>query len=68
MWGALKKKRENEDGEMRVVATLLARLQVNQLPTLGDKLMKYAASNWTLVNRGKGGGWGAKMVGMGDGG
>lgn len=61
-----KKERENEDGEMRVVATLLARLQVNQLPTLGDKLMKYAASNWTLVNRGRGGGvkwWGWGMGG-----
>lgn len=60
-----KKKRENEDGEMRVVATLLARLQVNQLPTLGDKLMKYGASNWTLVNRGGGGGVKWRGWGMG---
>lgn len=28
-----------------------ARLEVNQLPALGDKLLKYTASNWTLVNQ-----------------
>lgn len=50
------------------VATSPARLQVNQLPVLGDELVKYAASNWTLVNQG---GWGnrgaSEMVRVGDG-
>lgn len=49
------------------IATSPARLQVNQLPALGDKLLKYAASNWTLVNQEAGGGLGVKMVRMGDG-
>lgn len=44
---------------MRVVASGPARLQVHQPPALGDKLMKYAASNWTLVNHGVGG-WGTR--------
>lgn len=63
-WGVMKKKKEEEDRDTRV-ATSPARLQVNQLPVLGDKLMKYAASNWTLVNQGveggktvRDGGWG----------
>lgn len=50
-----RREKKKEDGEMRV-ATSPARLQVNQLPVLGDKRMKYAASNWTLVNQG--GVWG----------
>lgn len=46
------------------IATSVARLQVNQQPILGDKLMKYKALNWTLVNREGGRG---KLVRMGDG-
>lgn len=59
-------KKKKEDGEMRV-ATSPARLQVNQLPVLGDKRMKYAASNWTLVNQGGVWGGGDTIVRMGDG-
>lgn len=40
-------------------------LQVNQLRILSDRLMKYTASNWTLVNKRRGGG---EMGRMGDGG
>lgn len=44
---------------------MLSALQVNQLRILSDRLMKYAASNWTLVNKRRGGG---ETRRMGDGG
>lgn len=50
---------------MRVTSSL-STLQVNQPRILSDRLMKYAASNWTLVNkrRGGGGGWGGWGMGV----
>lgn len=50
---------------MRVTSSL-STLQVNQPRILSDRLMKYAASNWTLVNKRRGGGvrWGGWGMGV----